>query len=66
MRHWRHNVREKLPKTWAYARLDQVATVVAGNPAPQGSEYFDGGEYNFVRVHDMGENGNRTFLRKNT
>ena len=64
MRRWLHNVREKLPKTWAYARLDQVATVVAGNPAPQGSEYFDGGEYNFVRVHDMGENGNCTFLRK--
>ena len=57
-------MREELPKTWLYACLEEVALVVAGNPAPQGNEYFDDGVYNFVRVHDMGENGNNTFLRK--
>ena len=53
-----------LPNGWAFARLDQIATVVAGNPAPQGSEYFDDGKFNFVRVHDMGVNGNNTYLTK--
>ena len=51
-----------LPNNWTYARLDQAAIVVAGNPAPQGSEYFENGEFDFVRVHDMGLNGNNTFL----
>ena len=55
---------ESLPNSWAYTRLDQVAVVVAGNPAPQGSEHFKNGEFNFVRVHDMGVNGNNTFLTK--
>ena len=53
---------ELSPNGWAYTRLDRVAEVVAGNPAPQGSQYFDNGEFNFVRVHDMGVNGNNTFL----
>ncbi len=56
-------MREELPKSWVYARLDQVATVVAGNPAPQGKEYFYGGEYNFVRVRDMGENSDKILLK---
>ncbi len=47
-----------------YCRLDQVAEVVAGNPAPQGHKYFEGGKYNFVRVYDMGENKNRTYIEK--
>lgn len=53
---------EQLPTTWTYARLDQVAVVVAGNPAPQGFEHFANGEFNFVRVHDMGANGNSALL----
>ena len=57
-------MREELPKTWVYARLDQIADVIAGNPAPQGNEYFDEGKYNFVRVHDMGVNRNRTYIDK--
>lgn len=57
-------MRRELPKTWVYARLDQVADVFAGNPAPQGHEYFEGGKHNFVRVHDMGVNRNRTYLDK--
>lgn len=57
-------MREQLPITWTYARLDQVAAVVAGNPAPQGSEYFANGEFNFVRVYDMGMNGDTSFLTK--
>ena len=55
---------EPLPDSWTYTRLDQVAVVVAGNPAPQGSEHFKNGEFNFVRVHDMGVNGNNTLLTK--
>ena len=62
MRYWLHSMNEPPPNGWAYARLDQIAIVVAGNPAPQGSEYFSDGKFNFVRVHDMGVNGNNTFL----
>ena len=55
---------ERVPEGWFFARLDQVAQIVAGNPAPQGPEYFRNGKFNFVRVHDMGANGNKTFLSK--
>ena len=55
---------ESLPDSWTYTRLDQLAVVVAGNPAPQGSQHFKNGRFNFVRVHDMGVNGNNTFLTK--
>ena len=56
-------MREDLPKGWVYSRLDQLATVVAGNPAPQGKEYFHSGEYNFVRVRDMGECSDKILLK---
>lgn len=46
-----------LPDGWVWSTLGEVADVVAGNPAPQGEEYFDGGTYPFVRVQDMGRLG---------
>ncbi len=39
---------------WPWATLEEVATVTAGNPAPQGAEYFEGGSRPFVRVQDLG------------
>lgn len=39
---------------WPWATLDDVATVTAGNPAPQGAEFFEGGTRRFVRVRDLG------------
>jgi len=40
--------------SWQWAALDDVATVTAGNPAPQGEEFFEGGTHPFVRVQDLG------------
>lgn len=37
-----------------YVRLDAVATVIAGNAAPQGEEYFQNGEFPFIRTADVG------------
>jgi len=39
---------------WPWATLDEVATVTAGNPAPQGAEFFERGSRPFVRVQDLG------------
>ena len=41
-------------RAWPCATLDEVATVTAGNPAPQGAEFFEGGNRPFVRVQDLG------------
>lgn len=41
-------------REWPWATLDEVATVTAGNPAPQGAEFFEGGSRPFVRVQDLG------------
>jgi type I restriction enzyme S subunit len=35
-------------------QLREVAGVGAGNPAPQGTRYFEGGDYPFVRTQDVG------------
>jgi type I restriction enzyme S subunit len=43
-----------LPNGWMWSTLDEVADVTAGNPAPQGQEFFEGGTKPFVRVQDMG------------
>ena len=37
-----------------YVRLDAIAEVAAGNSAPQGDEYFKGGEFPFIRTSDIG------------
>lgn len=39
---------------WPMVPLGEVATVTAGNPAPQGNRYFDGGEFPFIRTSDVG------------
>ncbi len=41
-------------RDWPWATLDEVATITAGNPAPQGAEFFEGGSRPFVRVQDLG------------
>lgn len=41
-------------RDWPWARLDEVAAVTAGNPAPQGQALFEGGSRPFVRVQDLG------------
>lgn len=46
--------RETLPIGWLWSTLGEVAHVLAGNPAPQGDEFFAEGKYPFVRVQDMG------------
>jgi len=45
---------EALPFGWFWSTLGEVADVLAGNPAPQGDEFFADGKYPFVRVQDMG------------
>ena len=39
---------------WPLVSLGEVATVAAGNPAPQGNRYFDDGEFPFIRTSDVG------------
>lgn len=48
------SVDESLPDGWRWSTLGEVADVLAGNPAPQGEEFFSDGKYPFVRVQDMG------------
>lgn len=53
-----------LPNGWATTSLENVCAVMAGNPAPQGEEFFENGAFNFVRVQDMGRLGDVTYLRE--
>ena len=48
--------REGAERTSSYphVRLDDVAKVTSGNAAPQGDEYFAGGEAAFIRTSDVG------------
>ena len=39
---------------WKLVRLSDVATIGAGDPAPQGKQYYEGGTYLFVRTQDVG------------
>ena len=39
---------------WELVELGQIATVQAGNSAPQGNEYFADGQYPFIRTADVG------------
>ena len=43
-----------IESAFPYVPLNTVATVFAGNPAPQGSEYFENGEFPFIRTSDVG------------
>ena len=42
---------------WTVKHLGDVASVGAGDPAPQGDQYFEGGKYPFVRTQDVGRVG---------
>ena len=44
----------RVDSVFPYVSLDTVAKVFAGNPAPQGSEYFENGEVPFIRTSDVG------------
>ena len=55
---------QRLPEGWTWSTLEKVSTVMAGSPAPQGKEYFEGGIYPFVRVQDMGRLGLTSRLTK--
>ncbi len=49
-----------IPESWVNAALGDIADVGAGNPAPQGAQYFSENGPLFVRVQDMGKlNGNK-------
>ena len=39
---------------WDLVELGKFATVQAGNSAPQGNEYFEDGQYPFIRTADVG------------
>lgn len=51
-----------LPKGWIWTKLDDICFIGAGNPAPQGKEYFTNGTHSFVRVQDMGRMGNNIYI----
>src|SRR3989338_3271077 len=55
---------DELPEGWEWKRLGEIAEVVAGNPAPQGEEYFRDCRYPFLRVQDMGRLGNYSYIYK--
>ena len=44
----------RCPRGGEWKRLGDVATVGAGNSAPQGDQYFIDGKYPFVRTQDVG------------
>ncbi len=49
---------------WPLVALGEIATVTAGNPAPQGAEFFEGGDCPFARVQDLGRLNGATHLNK--
>ena len=53
-----------LPHGWSWSTIGAIADVVAGNPAPQGDEYFRDGSQPFLRVQDMGRLGNNSHVFK--
>ncbi len=42
---------------WEQASFEDIADIGAGNPAPQGEQFFKDGVFPFVRVQDMGRLG---------
>ena len=50
----RYREHDRLDSAFPYVPLNTVARITAGNPAPQGSEYFEGGEFPFIRTSDVG------------
>ncbi|MBI5890195.1 MAG: restriction endonuclease subunit S [Nitrosomonadales bacterium] len=52
--------------SWSVLRLDEVAEVVAGNPAPQESGDFVEDGYLFIRMQDVGREHRTADLRTST
>ena len=50
----RYRENDRSDSAFPYVPLNTVARIVAGNPAPQGSEYFENGEFPFIRTSDVG------------
>ena len=50
---WRPRV--VVDPAWPVARIGGIATIKAGNPAPQGNKYFNEGVFPFVRTSDVGK-----------
>ncbi len=50
------------PQGWCWTYLEDVSTLISGNPAPQGMKNFDPGGVPFVRVQDMGRLGSQVRL----
>lgn len=53
-----------LPDGWRWDSLENISTVAAGNPAPQGRENFDSDGAPFVRVQDMGKLNSRIWMTR--
>ncbi len=53
---------QDIPRNWVRVKLDDVAEVGAGNPAPQGNQYFSENGPPFVRVQDMGKLNGAKFI----
>jgi type I restriction enzyme S subunit len=51
-------------KGWNQELFTNIAHITSGNAAPQGEEYFDGGETNFVRVKDLGRLKGSVYVRE--
>ena len=44
-----------IQKKWIKALLGDISNIEAGNPAPQGEDFFRNGKFPFVRVQDLGK-----------
>ena len=53
---------QEWPQGWCWTCLEDVSTLISGNPAPQGMKNFDAGGAPFVRVQDMGRLGSQVRL----
>ncbi len=51
-----------LPKGWVEARLDELAQIGAGGPAPQDKSHFSANGHLFVRVQDLGRLGSCVWI----
>jgi len=50
----RYREGDERKSVYSYVRLGDIARITAGNSAPQGEEYFNGGHAWFVRTSDVG------------
>jgi type I restriction enzyme M protein len=51
----RYKIQDKIISTYKIISLNKVATISAGNSAPQDNKYFENGEYPFFRTSDVGQ-----------